>query len=141
MYPFSPSFSLLFLSPLSLLSLSSFFLLIPFSFSPTLLSLFPSSLSLYIYILSLYIPSALFSLSGFHRWLRIKKNKHLFSYKNSSCLNHKYFLFRLELYINNMADHHLITDLVPALARCHINQQLGDVRIDLIYINVLLFKL
>jgi len=47
-----------------------------------------------------------------------------------SVLMTPYDVKRLELYSNNMADHHLITDLVPALARCLINQQLGDVNMS-----------
>ena len=101
MYRFSPSFSLLFLSPLSLLSLpllslSSFFLRLsllslPLLFiSPFSLSLFPSSRSLslflsfsfsYFVVFILADYSAIYSLSlyiyplsslsGFHRWLNI----------------------------------------------------------------------
>eukprot|EP00088_Acartia_fossae_P056673 TRINITY_DN6600_c0_g1_i3.p1 TRINITY_DN6600_c0_g1~~TRINITY_DN6600_c0_g1_i3.p1 ORF type:complete len:1013 (-),score=323.42 TRINITY_DN6600_c0_g1_i3:32-3070(-) len=41
-----------------------------------------------------------------------------------------YDVKRLEMYSNNMADHHLITDLVPALARCLINQQLGQIHLS-----------
>ena len=39
-------------------------------------------------------------------------------------------LFRLELYSNNMADHHLVTDLLPCLARLVLTQQLGDLHLS-----------
>jgi len=44
-----------------------------------------------------------------------------------SVLMTPYDIKRLELYSNNMSDYHLITDLIPTLARCLINQQLGEV--------------
>ena len=37
---------------------------------------------------------------------------------------------RLELYSNNMADHHLVTDLLPTLARLTLTQQLGDLHLS-----------
>ena len=37
---------------------------------------------------------------------------------------------RLELYSNNMADHHLVTDLLPVLARLVLTQQLGDLHLS-----------
>merc|ERR1712142_647180 len=37
---------------------------------------------------------------------------------------------RLELYSNNMADHHLVTDLLPCLARLVLTQQLGDLHLS-----------
>jgi N-acetyltransferase 10 len=47
-----------------------------------------------------------------------------------SVLMTPYDVKRLEMYSNNLADHHLITDLVPALARCLVNQQLGQVHMS-----------
>jgi N-acetyltransferase 10 len=41
-----------------------------------------------------------------------------------------YDVKRLELYSNNMADHHLITDLLPCLARLTLTQQLGDLHLS-----------
>jgi len=41
-----------------------------------------------------------------------------------------YDVKRLELYSNNMADHHLVTDLLPALARLVMTQQLGDLHLS-----------
>lgn len=39
-----------------------------------------------------------------------------------------YDVKRLEMYSNNLVDYHLITDLVPALAKCLVNDQLGQVQ-------------
>jgi len=41
-----------------------------------------------------------------------------------------YDIKRLELYSNNMVDHHLITDLMPALARMVSNQELGQINLS-----------
>jgi len=41
-----------------------------------------------------------------------------------------YDVKRLELYSNNMADHHLVTDLLPCLARLVLTQQLGDLHLS-----------
>jgi len=41
-----------------------------------------------------------------------------------------YDIKRLELYSNNMADHHLVTDLLPCLARLVLTQQLGDLHLS-----------
>jgi len=47
----------------------------------------------------------------------------------SAHLTH-YDVARLELYSNNMADYHLVTDLLPALARLVFTQQLGDLHLS-----------
>jgi len=41
-----------------------------------------------------------------------------------------YDVKRLELYSNNMADHHLITDLLPAIGRLVLTRQLGDLHLS-----------
>jgi len=41
-----------------------------------------------------------------------------------------YDVKRLELYSNNMADHHLITDLLPAIARLVLTKQLGNLHLS-----------
>lgn len=41
-----------------------------------------------------------------------------------------YDLRRLELYARNLVDHHLVTDLLPALARMHFLKALGDVHLS-----------
>merc|ERR1712130_866049 len=40
-----------------------------------------------------------------------------------------YAVKRLELYSNNMADHHLITDLLPAISRLVLTKQLGNLHL------------
>jgi len=40
----------------------------------------------------------------------------------------QYDVKRLEMYSNNLVDYHLITDLVPSLAKCLVNDQLGQVQ-------------
>jgi len=47
----------------------------------------------------------------------------------SAHLTH-YDVARLELYSNNMADYHLVTDLLPPLARLVFTQQLGDLHLS-----------
>jgi tRNA(Met) C34 N-acetyltransferase TmcA len=67
----------------------------------------------------------------------------LFSWLINNCLGLYIFLLkfvtyslfihdvqRLELYSNNMADHHLVTDLLPTLARLTLTQQLGDLHLS-----------
>ena len=48
-----------------------------------------------------------------------------------------YDIKRLELYSNNMADHHLVTDLLPALAKLVITKQLGDVHLSAVQLAIL----
>merc|ERR1712083_972612 len=48
-----------------------------------------------------------------------------------------YDVKRLELYSNNMADHHLVTDLLPALAKLVITKQLGDVHLSAVQLAIL----
>ena len=43
----------------------------------------------------------------------------------------------LELYSNNMADHHLVTDLLPTLARLVLTRQLGDLHLSAIQLAIL----
>lgn len=37
-----------------------------------------------------------------------------------------YDIFRLEKYCNNMADYHLIMDLLPTLSKLYFQNKLGD---------------
>jgi N-acetyltransferase 10 len=48
-----------------------------------------------------------------------------------------YDVKRLELYSNNMADHHLVTDLLPALARLVLTRQLGDLHLSAVQLAIL----
>lgn len=48
-----------------------------------------------------------------------------------------YDLKRLELYSNNMADHHLVTDLLPALARLVLTRQLGELHLSAVQLAIL----
>jgi len=48
-----------------------------------------------------------------------------------------YDIKRLELYSNNMADHHLITDLIPVLARLVVTKQLGDLHLSAVQLAIL----
>lgn len=49
-----------------------------------------------------------------------------------------YDLRRLELYARNLVDHHLVTDLLPALARMHFLKALGDVHLSAVQSAILL---
>ena len=48
-----------------------------------------------------------------------------------------YDVKRLELYSNNMADHHLVTDLVPVLARLVLTNQLGELHLSPLQLAIL----
>ena len=48
-----------------------------------------------------------------------------------------YDIKRLELYSNNMADHHLITDLLPSIAKLIMTKQLGDVHLSAVQLALL----
>merc|ERR1719367_514389 len=48
-----------------------------------------------------------------------------------------YDIKRLELYSNNMADHHLITDLLPSLAKLVLTKQLGDLHLSAVQLALL----
>jgi len=48
-----------------------------------------------------------------------------------------YDVKRLELYSNNMADHHLVTDLVPVLAKLVVTRQLGDLHLSAVQLAIL----
>ena len=48
-----------------------------------------------------------------------------------------YDIKRLELYSNNMADHHLVTDLLPALAKLVVTKQLGDLHLSAVQLAIL----
>ena len=48
-----------------------------------------------------------------------------------------YDVKRLELYSNNMADHHLVTDLLPGLARLVMTRQLGDLHLSALQLALL----
>ena len=48
-----------------------------------------------------------------------------------------YDVKRLELYSNNMADHMLITDLLPSLAKLFMTKQLGDIHLSAVQMAVL----
>jgi len=48
-----------------------------------------------------------------------------------------YDISRLELYSNNMADYHLVTDLLPPLARLVFTQQLGDLHLSAVQQSLL----
>merc|ERR1719430_1773259 len=48
-----------------------------------------------------------------------------------------YDVKRLELYSNNMADHHLITDLVPVLAKLVLTRQLGNLHLSAVQMAIL----
>lgn len=41
-----------------------------------------------------------------------------------------YDVKRLEMYSNNLVDYHLITDLIPTLARLYFTNNLGDVQLS-----------
>jgi len=49
-----------------------------------------------------------------------------------------YDVKRLELYSNNMADHHLVTDLIPVLARLVITRQLGALHLSAVQLAILI---
>ena len=42
----------------------------------------------------------------------------------------KYDLKRLEMYSKNLVDYHLIMDLIPALARLHFLNRMGDTHLS-----------
>merc|ERR1719430_2673955 len=48
-----------------------------------------------------------------------------------------YDVKRLELYSNNMADHHLITDLVPVLSKLVLTRQLGNLHLSAVQMAIL----
>jgi len=48
-----------------------------------------------------------------------------------------YDIKRLELYSNNMADHHLVTDLIPVLARLVLTRQLGELHLSAVQLAIL----
>merc|ERR1719270_104096 len=48
-----------------------------------------------------------------------------------------YDVKRLELYSNNMADHHLVTDLLPSLAKLVLTKQLGDLHLSAVQLALL----
>jgi len=48
-----------------------------------------------------------------------------------------YDVKRLELYSNNMADHHLVTDLIPVLARLVLTRQLGELHLSAVQLAIL----
>ena len=48
-----------------------------------------------------------------------------------------YDVKRLELYSNNMADHHLVTDLLPSLAKLVVTKQLGDLHLSAVQLALL----
>ena len=48
-----------------------------------------------------------------------------------------YDVKRLELYSNNMADHHLVTDLLPSLAKLVMTRQLGDLHLSAVQLALL----
>eukprot|EP00090_Calanus_glacialis_P035806 TRINITY_DN61083_c0_g1_i1.p1 TRINITY_DN61083_c0_g1~~TRINITY_DN61083_c0_g1_i1.p1 ORF type:complete len:1016 (-),score=368.39 TRINITY_DN61083_c0_g1_i1:49-3096(-) len=48
-----------------------------------------------------------------------------------------YDVKRLELYSNNMADHHLVTDLVPVLAKLVLTRQLGELHLSAVQLAIL----
>merc|ERR1719464_113340 len=48
-----------------------------------------------------------------------------------------YDIKRLELYSNNMADHHLVTDLLPSLAKLVMTRQLGDLPLSAVQLALL----
>merc|ERR1712240_538161 len=48
-----------------------------------------------------------------------------------------YDIKRLELYSNNMADHHLVTDLIPVLARLVLTRQLGELHLSVVQLAIL----
>merc|ERR1719232_376489 len=48
-----------------------------------------------------------------------------------------YDVKRLELYSNNMADHHLVTDLIPVLAKLVLTRQLGDLHLSAVQLALL----
>jgi len=49
-----------------------------------------------------------------------------------------YDVKRLELYSNNMADHHLVTDLIPVLAKLVITRQLGALHLSAVQLAILI---
>jgi len=48
-----------------------------------------------------------------------------------------YDVKRLELYSNNMADHHLVTDLIPVLAKLVLTRQLGELHLSAVQLAIL----
>ena len=48
-----------------------------------------------------------------------------------------YDVKRLELYSNNMADHHQVTDLLPSLAKLVMTRQLGDLHLSAVQLALL----
>merc|ERR1712083_972871 len=48
-----------------------------------------------------------------------------------------YDVKRLELYSNNMADHHLVTDLIPGLAKLVLTRQLGELHLSAVQLAIL----
>lgn len=49
-----------------------------------------------------------------------------------------YDVKRLEMYSNNLVDYHLITDLIPTLARLYFTNNLGDVQLSAVQAAILL---
>jgi len=55
-----------------------------------------------------------------------------------------YDIHRLEKYCNNMADYHLIMDLLPSLSKIYFQNKLGDAHFSavqkVLIFNVFIFK-
>lgn len=87
-----------------------------------------------------------FQFSSFPSALALSVLQNKFCKPNSKVLSHseldmfmtKYDVKRLEMYANNLADFHLVMDLLPALARLYFLNYMGEVRLPAVQCAILL---